>query len=114
MITIYHNPRCGKSREALKLLEQSGKAFQVRLYLQDSLTFEELKVLQALLGIPAIEMVRTKEVVWKEKYADSVTSDEDVLNAIVKDPILLERAVVEDGQKAVIARPPEKVRDIIG
>lgn len=114
MITIYHNPRCGKSRDALKLLEQSGKAFQVRLYLQNPLNLGELKALQALLDIPAIEMVRTKEAVWKEKYASSVTSDEDVLNAISKDPILLERAVVSDGQKAVIARPPEKALDIIG
>ena len=95
-------------------MEQSGKAFQVRLYLQDPLTLGELKALQAILGIHAIEMVRTKEAVWKEKYASTITSDEDVLNAISKDPILLERAVVSDGQKAVIARPPERALEIIG
>lgn len=114
MITIYHNPRCGKSREALKLLEESAKPFQVRLYLQQPLDLEELNVLQSKLGIPALEMVRTKESVWKEKYTSDCLSDEDILKAIAAEPILLERAVVEDGSKALIARPPIRVKEITG
>lgn len=114
MITIYHNPRCGKSREALRLLEQSGKAFQIRHYLQKPLNLEELTALHSKLGVPAIEMVRIKESVWKEKYASVITSEADILKAIAADPILLERAVVEENNKAIIARPPERVMEIIG
>lgn len=98
----------------MKLLEQSGKAFEIRLYLQHPLSLGELKKLHAILDIPAMAMVRTKEPVWKENYAASASSDEEVLTAISKDPILLERAVVSDGQKAVIARPPERALEIIG
>lgn len=113
MITIYHNNRCGKSREALKLLEASGQAFEVRHYLSEPLSLDELKKLHQKLKVPVIEMVRTKESVFKEQYKDKEMDDAALLQAIAEHPILLERAIVEKGDKAVIARPPEKTLDLI-
>lgn len=69
--------------------------------------------MQAKLGLPAIQMVRVKEAVWKEKYASSCLTDEDILQAISESPVLLERAIVENEHGAVIARPPEKVFEML-
>jgi arsenate reductase len=113
MITIYHNNRCGKSREALKLVEASGQEYKVRSYLTEPLKIDELKKLQQKLGLPAMEMVRTNEAVFKEHYKDQKLSDAAILEAIAQHPILLERAIVEKGDRAVIARPPEKTLEVL-
>lgn len=113
MIQIYHNPRCGKSRDCLNYLEQSGKEFQVIKYLETVPTIEELKVIIEKLNIKPIELVRQKEKVWIENFKNSTMTDEEIILAMVANPILIERPIVIDGKKAVIARPLEKMNTIL-
>lgn len=113
MLTIYHNPRCRKSREGLAILEDSGKEFQTRLYLKEPLSKAELKSLVQQLGIAAIDLVRTNEKVWKSDYKGKDLSEGEVLDAMLANPVLIERPVVSDGRKAVIGRPPENISDFL-
>lgn len=113
MIQIYHNSRCGKSRECLTYLEQSGKEFQVIKYLETIPTVEELKVIIEKLNIKPLELVRQKEKIWIENFKNSTMTDEEIIQAMVANPILIERPIVIDGDKAVIARPLEKINTIL-
>jgi arsenate reductase len=113
MLTIYHNPRCGKSREGLQLLESLNIPFETVKYLTAPLSKEELTSLVEKLGIPPIELVRTKETIWKENYQGKQLTDAQVIEAMATHPILMERPVVVNGNKAVIARPAEKVKEIL-
>lgn len=113
MLTVYHNPRCGKSREELQLLETLNIPFTVVKYLDTPLNKEELAVLIQKLGITPIDLVRTKETIWKENYKSHNLTDEQIIEALAKHPILMERPVVVNGNKAVIARPAEKVKEIL-
>jgi len=113
MIKIYHNPRCGKSREGLELVEKSGKAFEVVKYLTDVPSFEELQTIIKLLGIAPIELVRQKEDVWVKNFKGKEVSDEAIIKIMIENPILIERPIVINGNKAVIGRPPEKILDIV-
>ncbi len=113
MIKIYHNPRCSKSREGLKILENSGKEFQVIKYLEEIPTENELKEMIQLLGIEPKQLLRKGEPIWKEKFKGKTLSDDQVIAAMVKYPKLLERPVVISGKKAVIGRPPNKILEII-
>lgn len=105
MITIYHNPRCGKSRECLAYLETANKSFQIVKYLENPISKEELTEIISKLNIPAIELVRTKEKIWIEQYKGKQLTEEDVITAILENPILIERPVVVYNNKAIIARP---------
>ena len=113
MIQIYHNPRCGKSRDCLTYLEQSGKEFQVIKYIETVPTVEELKIIIEKLNIKPLELVRKKEKVWIENFKNSTMTDEEIILAMVANPILIERPIVIDGKKAVIARPLEKMNTIL-
>lgn len=113
MITIYHNPRCGKSREGLSLLEKSGKEFEVIQYLKDVPTAKELKSILKLLGIPPIELVRQKEEIWVQNFKGKTFSDEEIIKIMVENPILIERPIVINGKTATIGRPPEKILEIL-
>ncbi len=113
MITIYHNPRCGKSRECLQLLELENKPIIVVKYLNEPLGKEELTGLIKKLGIKPLELVRQKEQIWKDNYQDKKLTDAQVINAMVQHPILIERPIVVSGDKAVIARPAERVKEIL-
>jgi arsenate reductase len=113
MIKIYHNPRCRKSREGLELLENSGKEFEVIKYLENVPTKEELRSVINCLGITPENLVRKNESVWKEKFRGKLLSDEDILNAMINHPKLIERPIVVNGNKAVIGRPPEKIKAIL-
>ncbi|TYB76375.1 arsenate reductase (glutaredoxin) [Bizionia myxarmorum] len=113
MITIYHNNRCSKSRCGLELLEKSGKAFEIKKYLDDVPSEKELKNIISLLGIKPIELVRKNEAIWKEQYKDKEMSDSEIISAMVKNPKLIERPIVINGKKAIIGRPPEKILEIL-
>ena len=113
MIQIYHNSRCGKSRECLAFLENSDKEFEVVKYLDNVPTFEELKSIIEKLAIKPIELVRQKEKIWLEKYKNTTMSDDKIIQAMISNPILIERPIVINGNKAVIARPLEKIKTII-
>lgn len=110
MITLYHNNRCSKSREALALLEQSGKAFTVRYYLEQPLSVAELTALLKALQLPARDLLRTKEEEYKTlDLADPALSEQQLISALVQHPKLMERPVLQVADKAVIARPADKM-----
>jgi arsenate reductase len=113
MIKIYHNNRCSKSRCGLQLLEDSGKEFEVVKYLENTPTIEELKDIINLLGISPMDLVRKNEAIWKEHYKDKQLTDNEVIEAMVQNPKLIERPIVINGNKAVIGRPPETILSII-
>lgn len=113
MISIYHNPRCSKSREGLAILENQNKEFEVIKYMDDILSVEKLKEVIQLLKIKPIELVRTNEMIWKQNYKDLALSDEQIIDAMAAHPNLIERPIVINGNKAVIGRPPQKILDIL-
>lgn len=113
MIKILHNSRCSKSRCGLELLEQSGKPFEIIKYLEDTLSTKELKDLIQLLGIKPINLVRKNEAIWKTEFKDKTLTDDQIVEAMVKNPKLIERPIVVNGNKAVIGRPTEKISEII-
>lgn len=113
MIQIYHNSRCSKSRECLAFIEETGKEYEVVKYLDDVPTFDELKGIVAKLDIKPIELVRQKEKIWVENFKNKEMSDDEIIQAMASNPILIERPIVINGDKAVIARPIEKAAAII-
>lgn len=114
MVTIYHNPRCSKSRQTLQLLEENGVTPNVVLYLEDTPDKSSLTAIQKSLGVDARGMMRTKEAEYKEQQLGNESlSDNDLLEAMVKTPKLIERPIVVNGKKAAIGRPPENVLSIL-
>lgn len=113
MIKIYHNNRCSKSRCGVQALEESGKQFEIVKYLEDVPTKKELKHIIKLLGISPIELVRKNEKIWKENFKGKTLSDDDIIEAMIANPKLIERPIIINGDKAVIGRPTEKILEII-
>ena len=113
MITIYHNPRCTKSREALEILSQKHDDFEIVHYLKNPLNEKQLENVVSLLNIEAIDLVRKNELQWKDNFKDKQLSQKEVIIAIAKYPKLMERPIVINNKKAVIARPTERVLEII-
>ena len=113
MIKIFHNPRCSKSREGLCSLQDLNQEVEIVNYIENPLTFNELKNIIALLKIKPIELVRTKETIWKEQFKGKDLTDEEIIEAMVANPKLIERPIVVNGNKAVIARPIEKIDEIL-
>ena len=111
-VKIYHNPRCGKSREGLKLLEQQGVDIEVIKYLENPPTKEELKRILKMLGMSAKELIRKKESIYKELGLKDVKDEEKLIEAMVQHPKLIERPIVIMGDKAVLGRPPEKILEL--
>ncbi len=109
MITIYHNPRCRKSRAGLAYLESKGVDFTLRNYFKEPFTAEELKEVLKKLGVPAQEMIRTQEAEYKQLYKGKELSEEEWVQAILEHPKLFKRPVVVKDDKAVWADPPEKM-----
>lgn len=112
--TIYHNPKCTKSRATLELLKQSGVEPTVVEYLKTPPTAAELKAIVAKLGIKPEALVRKGEDLFKSKYAGKTLTDAQWIEAMVKHPILIERPIVVSGSRAVIGRPPENVNALLG
>ncbi len=111
--TIYHNPRCSKSRETLELLNQRGVAPDIIEYLKNPPTKAELKALIAQLGISAEQLIRKGEAIFKEHYAGKTLSDAQWIDAMISHPVLIERPIVTDGKRAVLGRPPENVAKLL-
>lgn len=112
--TIYHNPKCTKSRQTLALLEEAGAAPKVIEYLKAPPTAAELKTILAKLGMKPEQLVRKGEDVYKEKFAGKTLTDAQWIEALVKNPILIERPIVVSGDRAVLGRPPEDVKTLLG
>lgn len=113
MITIYHNPRCGKSRECLAFLETSNRKFEIVKYLENPLNYNELTEIINKLNCQPIELIRTKESIWIANFKGKTLSDKEIIQAIVDYPILMERPLAVYLEKAVIARPLERIYEIL-
>ncbi|GAA6131838.1 arsenate reductase (glutaredoxin) [Halopseudomonas sabulinigri] len=112
-VTIYHNPRCSKSRQTLELLENQGADIEVVRYIDDQLNNAELSELLQLLGMSARELMRKGEAVYKELNLDNPElSEAQLVQALADYPRLIERPIVVRDGKAVIGRPPEKVLEL--
>ncbi|MBL6935820.1 MAG: arsenate reductase (glutaredoxin) [Alphaproteobacteria bacterium] len=113
-VTIYHNPRCSKSRQTLSLLQERGIEPTVIEYLNTPPSTEKLRGILAMLGLEPRELMRKKEAAYAEGSLDNPNlSDDDLIAAMVKHPILIERPIVLANDKAAIGRPPEQVLDIL-
>ncbi len=114
MISIYHNPRCSKSRQTLALLQERGIEPEIVLYLDTPPDERTLKSLLQKLGITARQLLRKGEDAFKENnLADKDLSDDQLISAMVAHPKLIERPIVVNGDKAALGRPPEQVLDIL-
>lgn len=110
---LWHNPRCSKSRAALALLEAEGAEVTVRRYLDDPPTLDELRALHVLLDLPVRAMMRLKEPEFAAQGLSVDSDDATLLAAMAATPKLIERPVLMTANRAVIARPPERVLDFI-
>jgi arsenate reductase (glutaredoxin) len=113
-VTIYHNPKCSKSRQTLKLLGAKGITPNIIEYIKIPPTVEKLKEILSQLGIAPRDLIRKKEDTYKElELGNPSLSDKDLISFMVEHPILIERPIVITNGKATLGRPPEKVLDIL-
>lgn len=113
-LTLYHNPRCSKSRGALELLEARGLTPNVVRYLETPLSAAQIKALLGKLGISARQLLRSGEDEYKMlQLADESLSEAQLIDAIAQHPKLMERPILEVGAKAVIGRPPENILELL-
>ncbi len=113
-VTIYHNPRCSKSRQTLELLEKNNISPEINLYLETPPTEAELLKLLKLLNMKPRELLRCSEQAYKELgLGDASLKDEQLINAMVQHASLIQRPIVVKGDKAVLGRPPQNTLEII-
>ncbi|WP_258103644.1 arsenate reductase (glutaredoxin) [Marinoscillum sp. MHG1-6] len=113
MITIYHNPRCMKSRETLALLEEKSEEIKIVEYLKEPPTKQQLKEILAMLGISPAKLIRKTEPDYKNNFKGKDLTDEQWIDAMLEYPKLIERPIVIKGKKAALGRPPEQVLEIL-
>ena len=114
MITLWHNPRCSKSRQALALLQDAGADITIRRYLEDAPTLAELESMHAALGHPpVIDMMRPKEPGFKAAGLSKSDDDATLLQAMADHPKLIERPLAFKGDQAALGRPPENVLKLL-
>ncbi len=112
-VTIYHNPRCSKSRSTLALLEENGVSPTIVLYLEAPPSRAQIKSLLGKLGMSAAQLVRRGEDAYKAAGLSKESSEADMLSAMAEYPKLIERPIVVKGDRAVLGRPPENVLALI-
>ncbi len=112
-VTIYHNPRCSKSRQTLQLLGDKGVDPKIVEYLAEPPSREELKRILGMLGISAAQLVRSKETAYKELGLGENSTERELIDAMAENPILIERPIVINGDRARLGRPPESVVEIL-
>ena len=113
MIKIYHNPRCTKSRQGLKYLQEKGLDFEVVEYLKEGLKEEELESILTKLNFSPMDLIRKNEAIWKSDFKAKVNlSDQQVIQAMVQHPKLMERPIVINGDKAAVGRPTENIESV--
>jgi len=112
MLTLYHNNRCSKSREALDLIIEMGLPYKIRYYLESPLDRSEIRSLLEKLDIPAIQLIRQQEPLFKELTEGKKRNKAGLIRLMVEHPLLIERPVVEYGSKAIIARPAQRFNEL--
>ena len=110
---IYHNPRCSKSRQTLTLIEEAGVNPEIIEYLDTPPTEKELDEILKMLGIEPDELMRKKESLYKKLGLDQkILSRKEMIKVMIENPKLIERPIVVDGNKAILGRPPETVKEL--
>ncbi|MGH1330951.1 MAG: arsenate reductase (glutaredoxin) [Paracoccaceae bacterium] len=112
-LTLWHNPRCSKSRQTLALLDKNDVSPKLRIYMQEPPNEAEIRAVLAKLGGPAIEMMRPKELAFKEAGLSAQSDEETLIKAMVQNPALIERPILITDTMAAIGRPPEAVFAIL-
>lgn len=110
---IYHNPRCTKSRQGVAYLEEAKVDFEIIKYLDNPLTEDELKVILKKLNYTPIQLVRKTEAIWKQEFKGKELSEDEIVKAMIENPKLMERPIIVNGAKAVVARPTEKISEVL-
>jgi len=113
MITIYHNPRCSKSRQGVSFLETYGAPFKAVKYLDNPPNHKDLQTILKKLNIEPIDLVRKNEAIWKSQYKGKDLTNADIIDAMTKHPKLIERPIVVKGTQAVIARPAKNILKLL-
>ena len=113
MIQIYHNPRCGKSRSCLAFVEDTNQEYEIIPYLTETPSFDDLKSLLQKLNIEPIQLIRTKEKIWIDNYKGKTLTNDQIIEAMVDNPILIERPIVVKDGKAIIGRDLELVASFL-
>lgn len=113
MIQIYHNPRCGKSRNCLAFIDQTNQEYEIIPYLTETPSFSELKELLEKLNLQPAELVRTKEKIWIENYKEKTLTNDEIIQAMTDNPILIERPIVIKDGKAIVGRDLDKVASFL-
>ncbi len=113
-ITIYQKPTCSTCRQVIKLAQASGKPFQAINYYEQPFTKAKLKSLLKKAGLKATDIIRTKEEVYKKlNLKNSHVGENDLIDLMLKHPDLIQRPIVEKGERAILARPPERIQSIL-
>ncbi len=113
-VTLYHNPRCRKSREALQILQEAHQEVEIKEYLKEAPTIKELTTVINMLDVHPLQLIRKQEKVFKEQFKGQEHSKAEWIKIMVAHPILIERPIaIKDGQ-AVVGRPPENIHDLLG
>ena len=112
-ILIYHNPRWGKSRDSVRILEEKNIDHKVIEYLKEPLDIEKLKKILKILDLKAIDIIRKSEAEYKDNNIGAIKDDNKILEAILKHPKILQRPIILNGEKGVIGRPPENILSIL-
>ena len=114
LVLVFHNPRCSKSRQTLALLDSIDVQYETFLYLENEISHEEFLRILGLLKLKPRDILRVKEKEYLEnKLNDMDLTDDDIIKIVLKNRKLIERPIVIKGEKAVIARPPEKVFQVL-
>lgn len=113
MIKVYHNPRCGKSRNCLAFLDNKKLEYQIIPYLIENPSFSVVEEIIQKLNINPIELVRIKEKIWIENFKNKALTDKQIIQAMVDNPILIERPIVLKNEKAIVGRDLEKLESFL-
>jgi polyphosphate kinase len=113
VMKIYHNPRCAKSRAGLQYLEEKGYEIEIKKYLTDGITEDELREIISKTGLEAFFFVRTQEKEYIKNYRGKEFTDDEWIKILIEKPGLLRRPIVVNGNKAVLANPPENIEEIV-
>lgn len=113
MLQIFHNNRCGKSRNCLAIIESTGQEFEIINYLNTPPTAAELKSILKKLDIAPIDLIRQKEKIWIDNYKGENLNDEELINTMITNPILIERPILVSKERAIIAREQIIIEDFL-
>ena len=113
-ITIYHKPTCSKSRQGLKYLQEKGVEFEVVKYYDTPLSKNKLKTLLKKMNMKPVELLRKKEKAYKElDFKNKNYTNYQIIEFMIKEPSLMERPIIEKGNKTVVARPTERIDEVV-